>query len=189
MTPRKPTPSAALLVGAALLAAMLAAPAQAAIFSFAGVTDSGTLSATPFNGDFSYADPLPGFDGSLVLDSFSLGFAGQVYTLASADAGSVPMASFVGGVFVGVDYQDTSAAVPASRPWVQLVAGFDQLSQAQFSYDTSGTGVEGFGSYGVSAVPEPASALLLLVGLVVAGGMARRLQRQAGRLKRQTTVG
>lgn len=160
--------AAALLAGAAL-------PAAAADFLFSGSTDSGSLNPATFSGTFSYADPLAGFDGSVTLSAFSLSFAGQAYTLAGADAGTQPVAGFVAGSFVGIDYQDTRATLPGPRPQVLLTAGFTALDQAFFSYDASGAGVEGFGSYTVSAVPEPAAAALWLAGLALLGSARRRL--------------
>lgn len=162
---------------AALAATLLAGvglTALAADYSFSGTTDSGPLNPTPFSGSFSFADPAPYFDGSIDLSAFSLLFAGQRYTLASADNFTVPMAWFASGSFVGVDYQDTSAADPVARPHVQMVAGFFDLSEAQFSYDIGGMGGQGFGSLNLSAVPEPGSAALLLAGLLGAGLWARR---------------
>jgi hypothetical protein len=169
-----------LLVAAWLACA--AAQAPAADFSFAGVTDSGSLLGSPFSGSFSYDMPAAGFDGSAVLSAFSLSFAGQAYTLASAEAGSTPLAWFTAGSFVGVDYQSGAAADPTVRPQVSLVAGFTQFSEASLAYSTSGAGVEGFGSYTVTAaapVPEPGGWLLMLGGLTAAGTIGRRRWRAA----------
>ena len=160
-----------------LLAALLACAgvqAQAVDFSFAGITDSGSLVGTAFSGSFSYAEPAPGFDGSADLSAFSLSFAGQAYTLAGADLGTTPLAWFAAGSFIGIDYQDSCAADPALRPLVSLVAGFSQFSEAALAYSTSTAGVQGFGSYSVSAVPEPASWALLLAGAAGISAVARR---------------
>jgi len=159
--------AASLLAGAAL-------SAQAADYNFSGVIDSGPLTPAAFSGSFAFADPVAGFDGSVDLSAFSLLFALQSYTLSNADAGTQPVAWFAAGSFLGVDYQDTSAADPLSRPHVYLSAGFSDLSEAFFSYDTSGAGVQGFGSLNISAVPEPGSAALLLAGLLSASLWARR---------------
>lgn len=158
----------------AVLLATAALSAQAADYTFAGLTDSGPLNPAPFSGSFSFDDPAPGFDGAIALDALSLLFAGQSYTLASADAGTAPVAWFAAGSLLGIDYQDSGAADPATRPHVQLLAGWIDISEAYFSYDTTGSGVEGFGSLGISAVPEPAGWALLLAGLGLVGLLGRR---------------
>lgn len=107
------------------------------------------------------------------LSAFQLSFAGQSYTLATADVFTTPAAVFASGSLIGIDYQDADAANPGLRPWVQLVAGFTELSEAQFAYDTKGNGVEGFGSYAVTAVPEPGTVALMLAGLGLLGGRAQ----------------
>jgi hypothetical protein len=158
----------------ATLLACAGLSAQAASFTFSGVTDSGSLLGTAFSGSFSFTDPTPGLDGGVDLNAFSLNFAGNSYSLASADAGAVPDAFFSAGSLIGVEYQSTSSADASLRPHVQFTAGFTDLNQAFFSYDATGAGVEGYGSYSLSAVPEPASCALLLVGLAAIGMVARR---------------
>lgn len=168
---------------AALLAAT-AAPASAALYGFSGTLDSGSLAGTGFSGRFSFADPLPGFDGEVLLDSFTLELAGQRYTLAGADAAPVPAALFAAGGFLGVQFADTASADPATRPLVQLVAGFSAADQAFLAYDTTGGGVEGFGSLVLRAVPEPGTGALLLAGAGLLGAVRRQQQRRAGGARR-----
>ena len=160
-----------------LLAALLlfAAQAQAASFTFNGVTDSGPLPGLTFSGQFSYSDTGLPSDGDQALSSFSLSFGGQTYSLASA--GAPPTASFANGSFVGLSYVDDASVDTALRPQVTFVPGFFSLSESYLAYVGSG-GQGGYGSYGISAVPEPASALLMALGLGLGAVMKRRYARQ-----------
>lgn len=158
-----------------LAAALLASAgwAQAALINYTGQADFGPLAGETFSGSFSYADPAAGFEGPVDLLSFTLEFAGQTYTLATAD--STPVAQFIGGVFVGVDYADTDSGLPK----VTFTAGFSELSQAFMIYDNGGDMGAGFGtfeSFTDGSVPEPASAALLLAGLGLAAVARRRRQ-------------
>ncbi len=162
---------------AALLLASGAAAAQAASFSFTGFTDSGPLTGQAFSGSFSYDEPLSGFDGSVALQAFALDFAGNAYNLATADASTTPVAAFAAGSFIGIDFQDTATLDLDLRPQVQFTAGFFDLNQAFFSYvgrDALGSPLQGFGSYSVSAVPEPAGLALALAGLTTLAALRRR---------------
>lgn len=168
---RKPLRAATL----ATILALASLGSQAALVNYTGKTDPiGPLPDAPFSGSFSYADPGAGFDGQVALDSFSLDFAGQTYTLAGADAPAV--AWFVAGSFVGIDYFDFDSGSPA----VAFTAGFSDLSEASFSYfvgDSQGLG--GFTSLtAVTTVPEPATASLLL--LAALGGAAARRRSARG---------
>lgn len=161
-------------VGVLTLAALLSAgAAQAdAPFDLAGLTDSGPLPNQPFVGGFAYdaSAVAPGFSGDILLTGFVLTFAGQTYTLASADA--APTAAFADGVFLGLSYADADSADAALRPNLAFVPGFFSFDEAYFAYESAG-GAGGFGSYGVSAVPEPAGGALLLAGLGLVGAMVR----------------
>ena len=147
------------LLGALLL---FAAQAHAGSFTFNGVTDSGPLPGLTFSGQFSYSDTGLPSDGDQALSSFTLSFAGQTYTLGSATA--APTASFANGSFVGLSYIDDASLNTALRPQVAFTPGFFSLSEAYLAYVGS-NGQGGYGSYSISAVPEPASAGLMALGL------------------------
>lgn len=155
---------------AALLAATL--PAAAAVFSFSGLTDSGPRPDGPFSGQFSFADPVAGFEGSVALDSFTLLAFGQTYELADADGPAT--AFFVGGVFTGVDFFDQDSVDLDMRPNVSLVAGFFDASEAFFSYEAADG--QGFGSidFEPAPVPEPTTLAAVLAGLALLGRSRRR---------------
>ncbi len=156
------------LAAAALMLSCLGA--QATSLFFTGVTDSGPLVGASFSGAFSFNELTAPTDGDAPLTSFSMSFAGQTYTLASATA--APSAVFSGGSFVGLSYIDGSAPDPGVRAHVGLIPGFFALDGAYLAYEGAG-GAAGFGSYGVSAVPEPATAALWLAGLCVLGAAVR----------------
>jgi hypothetical protein len=83
------------------------------------------------------------------------------------------VASFAAGQFLGIGYVDADASDSAQRPHLALVPGFFTLADdAYLSYEVAGLG--GYGSYGVSAVPEPASLALLAGGLGLVGAACRR---------------
>ena len=156
------------------LAVMLlcSAAAQAATFSLSGSTDNiGPLPSAAFSGLFSYSDIGLPADGEVSLTAFSLNFAGQSYTLASATAAST--AVFAGGNFVGLSYIDDSSGDTAMRPQISFVPGFSALPEAYLSYIGS-AGQGGFGSYNVSAVPEPATLALWLGGMALLGALRTR---------------
>ena len=151
--------------------------AHAAAFNFSGSTDSGPLVGMPFSGSFSYNDSNLPADGDALLSAFTLGFAGQSYTLASAVG--QPAAVFAGGSFIGLSYLDDASPDAAVRPRVALVPGAFGIADAYLAYEGA-SGLGGFGSYAVSAVPEPASAWLLLGGLVAGSLMwPERRRRRA----------
>lgn len=161
-------PNLSALAAAALLAC---GGAHAASFSFTGVTDSGPLSGASFGGLFSYDDSALPANGDVLLDTFSMTFAGQSYALASTTG--IASAVFAGGSFVGLSILDLSAADPGVRPNYSFAPGFFAFNESYFAYEAANA-MGGFGSYTVSAVPEPWSAALLLAGLLVVGRRARR---------------
>ena len=165
-------------------AALLLAPALASAdsFTFDGLLDDGPLVGQAFAGSFEFdaSGVTPTFTGDLPLSAFSMLLVGQTYTLASAD--NTPMAVYFEGTFLGLSYVDANAADPLLRPFVSLVPGFVNLAGAFLGYDQSSDpadGLAGFGSFSVAVVPEPAAVLLMLAGLAVVGGMARRARPTA----------
>jgi hypothetical protein len=158
------------------LAALLlcSAAAQAATFSLSGSTDDiGPLPGAAFTGLFSYDDGSLPVNGEVDLNSFSLNFAGQIYTLASATAGTTPTAVFVGGSFIGLSYVDDASGDTALRPWIGFTPGLLGFLDASMSYVGSAD-ASGFGSYTISAVPEPATLALWLGGVALLGAVQAR---------------
>lgn len=174
-------------IAALALAALLgstAATAATSAFILQGVADDGPLAGQAFSGSFAYdtAAAGPGFSGDLPLSSFSLLLAGSSYTLASADA--APTAAFADGAFLGLAYADVDSADPGLRPRVTLQPGFFAFAgEAVLAYEGAG-GAAGFGSYSISAVPEPGQWALLLAGLA---GVAPLARRQTGTKAAQAT--
>ena len=163
----------ALRLALALALPLCSLQAQAARYSFSGVTDSGPLAGATFSGQFSHADHPDGsaFDGDLPLTAFSLSFNGQTYSLAPDS-----LAAYAQGQFLGLVHSDTTSADTAMRPHIGLMPGFTDFSQAHFFY-VGAQGDTGFGSYTVTAitpVPEPGVWALSLSGLLVAGLFAQR---------------
>lgn len=158
-----------LLIALGLSLSALAAQA-AVIYSFSGVVEPGSSQAgEAFSGSFSFAAPPANPDDLVELLDFSLGFLGETYTLADADF--APVAWFVGGQFIGIDFYD---ADDVSRASVALTADFFDINLASFSYGME-TGVfEGGGLVSFerqATVPLPGSLALAGLGLLA---LARR---------------
>lgn len=152
------------LLALAAAALALGSSAQAATYNFNGTIEQGALAGLSFGGQFSFDDTLLTADTDwLPLTSLSFSFNGQTYTLAGAEANSTS-ASFWAGELLGVD-----AVYGTATTGLVLTNGFGNPYLA----DTAGN----FGSYSVSAVPEPSSWALAIAGLAVVGGVARRRQR------------
>ena len=161
---------------AALLLATGAAKAQTQFFSFQGLLADGPLTGQAFSGSFS-VNPTglpPGGDADYALLNFTMLLAGNTYTLATADA--PPTAVYAAGSFAGLSYTDIDSPSAAVRPWIAFIPGFDNFAGAYLAYTAAAVGGvdSGFGSYSITAVPEPATVALLLAGLGMVGAAARR---------------
>lgn len=155
----------------ALAAVLLAAgSAQATTtYNFSGVIEDGLLAGQTFGGSFSFDETLLQADTEwLDLSALQFVFAGQIYTLAGADANSTAVV-FSGGQVVGIDAVYTGGTMDFvlsngfGSPYLFYVQGSDF----------------GSGSYTVSAVPEPSTWAMGLAGLAAIGAISRRRQRAA----------
>ena len=167
------------LVTLAALLALGSGAAQAASYNFSGQIETGPALGQSFDGEFSFDESL--LTGSayelLDLSSWTLNALGQTYTSAGATA--TPQAAFWDGQFVGISATYTSAS-----GGVNLVDGFTDFSGAYLAYETPAG--SGFGSYTISAVPEPSSWALGLAGLGLIGVAARRRRNAEPQLSATT---
>lgn len=144
--------------------------AQAAIqnYSFSGKLDSGVYVGETFSGSFSFNDDAIINSNSewLSVDTLNMTFLGYSFTLAQAIA---PVeVGYSNGAFLGLSFSADSDSFGFT-----LTPGDSHLSQAFLAYD-SNVGLSGTGDVIYAAVPEPETYALLLAGLAVMGGVARR---------------
>ncbi|MCV2356722.1 PEP-CTERM sorting domain-containing protein [Paucibacter sp. B2R-40] len=154
------------------LAAALALASQAssaASFNFTGVVDFSAGSPSLFGQaiavQFSYDDAaaaLAGPNGTVDLLSLDVSFLGQTYHLPQAiDA----YAQFEGGLLIG-----------PNAGFANVAGGDLQLqsfwSSSGFAYSLNGA--DSTGDLSISAVPEPSSWALSLVGILAIGALVRR---------------
>ena len=145
--------------------------AQAAIqnYSFSGLIDSGAYINQTFSGSFSFDDAtLTNLsDEWIPVSQLTVSFLGNNYTLAEASSPSE--VSYNYGTFLGISYSAGTATEGFT-----LVPGYSHISEAYFAYDTQAAGLSGSGSVIYAPVPEPETYALLLAGLALMGGIARR---------------
>ncbi len=153
----------------ALALAMASPAAMAATHQFSGVINfsaaTPSLVGEAIAVEFSYSDAaaaLAGADGSVDLLSLDVSFLGQTYHLGQAvDA----YAQFEGGLLIG-----------PNAGFANVLGGDLQLQSffgsSGFTY--SRDGLDSIGELSVSAVPEPSSWALSLVGILAIGAVVRR---------------
>ncbi|MBK1679874.1 PEP-CTERM sorting domain-containing protein [Rhodocyclus tenuis] len=153
------------VIAALMLAALPAA--QAASYSFSGVSDSGPLLGQSLSGSLSFNDAGRtgrGFE-LFSLDSLDFVFAGQSYSLGNADV--APDVSYLDGNFLGLSY-----SASAGQTQLAFIAGTFEPGEAFLAYTHKG--LDGAASIVYAPVPEPEAYAMLLAGLGLLGLAARR---------------
>ncbi|MBT3069124.1 PEP-CTERM sorting domain-containing protein [Rhodoferax sp. U11-2br] len=144
--------------------------AQAAIqnYSFSGLIDSGAYIGQTFSGSFSFDDAtLTNLsDEWIPVNQMTMSFLGNNYTLAEA-SGTVEV-NYNYGTFLGLSY-----SAGTTTEGFTLITGYSNISEAYLAYDTQ-LGDSGAGSVIYAPVPEPETYALLLAGLALMSGIARR---------------
>ena len=138
-------------------------------YSFNGTLDSGTFNGQSFSGNFSFDDFGLSGSGSewFSVGNLSMSFLGGTYSLA--DAAAIAEVAYYDGAFVGLSY-----TVESTEPKFSLIAGYDDVSQSYFAYETAVIGGSGAGSVIYAPIPEPETYAMLLAGLGLLGIMGRR---------------
>lgn len=151
---------AALLLAFCLGLGAFAAQAAVVTTDFTVTLDSGALAGNSYSGWFSYDEADAIGDGSVPLNGFGFDFAGISYGLT--DAAIPPL--FWTELFSGLDYI-------ASDFSIGFVSGIADVVEGYFAYELPGATV-GYGDIAyepAAAVPLPATALLVLAGLLPLG--------------------
>ena len=186
-------------------AAMLLAPAHAAVVNFNAPADNSTQNTTFADGVFStnlgpYADGFYTINNTTAYNGY--GQDGEYITFNSVVTLSSLVLDSYGSSFdstsVMVSLFDSSAGLLASQIWNNSGSAqtltFDTSDVSKVSFNiTSSTSTDPYGggrtnvsfyhvgdiTYNVAAVPEPETYAMLIVGLSVVGFVARRRKRSA----------
>ena len=175
---------AQLTIGTAFLVAFSTPGAGAATITqniLVTITSGPIPTGTTYTGSFSYDDSLltpPPFTGDIPVTTLSFLFEGTTYTQADG----APVAVYVGGTFLGLDFAVDSIPKPTFLP------GIGNVSESIFAYDLGlSSGGSGGGSVTytevigtpVTGTPEPTAVLgLLSLGLLF---VSSRVQRKLSR--------
>ena len=151
------------------LLALSATPAHGAIvgYAFEVEIDFGALDGQTFSGNFSYAnDDLTGVgEEVLALDGFSFTFDGSTLGLEDLAISDV---AFFNGTFLGLDAMDHGEAL-------SFIPGFENTSDALFTYGDAGAGNVFYEPSKSEPVPEP----LTILGSLAAVGIGTALKKKA----------